>query len=161
MRYESPRSAIGQCVVWHGHLFHEKALDSLRHRCGGLVGAHLCFFVSHQNTEIVRIEKGGEMIKKELLALVPQAKRYIALTILCQWLQLVSQIAVVFSLSAFLQAQLFEQDPSVLAMCLPAFAIAIVLRYVGQKGQSLFSYRASADVKKVLREKLFQKLLRL
>lgn len=101
------------------------------------------------------------MIKKELLALVPQAKKYIALTILCQWLQLVSQIAVVFSLSAFLQAQLFEQDPSVLAMCLPAFAIAIVLRYVGQKGQSLFSYRASADVKKVLREKLFQKLLRL
>ena len=67
------------------------------------------------------------MIKKELLALVPQAKRYIALTILCQWLQLVSQIAVVFSLSAFLQAQLFEQDPSVLAMCLPAFATAIVL----------------------------------
>ena len=65
MRYESPRSAIGQCVVWHGHLLHEKALDSLRHRCGGLAGAHLCFLVSHQNTEIVRIEKGGEMIKKE------------------------------------------------------------------------------------------------
>ena len=102
------------------------------------------------------------MIKKRLLGLLSQAKKYIYFQVLWQWLSLLCQILVTGSVSMLLEQAIFWQVTAASALAWGGLALgAIALRFVCDRQASFASYRASVDVKRILRDKIYEKLLRL
>ena len=102
------------------------------------------------------------MIKKRLLGLLSQAKKYIYFQVLWQWLSLLCQILVICSVSMLLEEAIFWQVTGSSALTWGGLALgAIALRFVCDRQASFASYRASVDVKRILRDKIYEKLLRL
>ncbi len=102
------------------------------------------------------------MIKTRLMKLLKESGKYIVWNIFWQWIALVFQIASVCS-AGYLIEQLYEKrlgTDTILGTAL-IVAAAIITRYVCERKAARASYRASADVKKVLRHKIYEKLLRL
>lgn len=97
------------------------------------------------------------MIKTKLIKLLADSKKYIAYNIFWQWAALISQIIIVYIIAniiAKLPAHLNYMD-------VVKLLAALAVRFVSDRLASMASYRASVDVKRVLREKIFDKLLRL
>lgn len=102
------------------------------------------------------------MIKMRLMALLPQAKKQILLMVLWQWLALGTQIVMV-SVIAFLLEKGFENaltKRQLLTMVI-LLAGALAFRFFCDRRAVYASYRASADVKLTLRDRIYQKLLTL
>lgn len=102
------------------------------------------------------------MIKTRLVGLLSHAKKYIVYTILWQWLALFSQIAAVFTIAGLIEAAVNHSidAPRVQRAALILVAVVIV-RLLCEKMGAKSSYMACVDVKRVLREKIYDKLLRL
>ena len=102
------------------------------------------------------------MIKTRLLKLLKGSGKYIGANIFWQWIALLFQIAAVLSAGNMIQ-QLFEKtlDPKVMLQTAGIVILAICARFLCEKGAAYASYRASADVKTVLRKQIYEKLLRL
>lgn len=102
------------------------------------------------------------MIKKRLVGLLSHAKKYIVYQVIWQWLALLCQIVFV-SCAAFLleQALFWEVTPVTALVCGGIAAAAMLLRFFCDRGASHASYRASVDVKRILRDRIYEKLLRL
>ncbi|MDO4380519.1 MAG: ABC transporter ATP-binding protein/permease [Clostridia bacterium] len=103
------------------------------------------------------------MIKKRLIEQVPSSKKYIALTVLLQWFKLAANIGLMFALSAII-GLVIGKEKLTAAEILPyigVVAAAIAVRYVCTFLSSRTSFEASAQVKKVLREKMYRKLTRM
>ena len=103
------------------------------------------------------------MIKRELLAESPSSARYIALHVVTGLIKLCANIATVFMIAYFIR-MVFENEPVGSAHILPRFfviALCGVVRYICTLSASKLSHAASADAKKVLRHKLYEKLTRL
>lgn len=102
------------------------------------------------------------MIKTRLIKLLSHAGKYIVYNVLWQWFALLCQIAVVFSITALLEGavtgNLQTQDMVRTAV---VFAAAALIRFGCDKGAAHASFAASVDVKRILREKIYDKLLRL
>ena len=102
------------------------------------------------------------MIKTRLIKLLSHAGKYIVYNVLWQWFALLCQIAVVFSITALLEGavtgNLQTQDTVRTAV---VFAAAALIRFGCDKGAAHASFAASVDVKRILREKIYDKLLRL
>lgn len=102
------------------------------------------------------------MIKTRLVGLLSQSKKYIAFTVLWQWLALLTQILAVFTMAGLLEQMVSgtctRQD--VLRAGL-IFVLVPVLRFLCERRQARASYLACVDVKRVLREKIYEKMLRL
>ena len=97
------------------------------------------------------------MIKTKLIKLLADSKKYIAYNIFWQWAALISQIIIVYII-----ANIIAKLPTPLNyMDVVKLLAALAVRFVSDRLASMASYRASADVKRVLREKIFDKLLRL
>lgn len=97
------------------------------------------------------------MIKTKLIKLLADSKKYIAYNIFWQWAALISQIIIVYII-----ANIIAKLPTPLNyMDVVKLLAALAVRFVSDRLASMASYRASIDVKRVLREKLFDKLLRL
>lgn len=102
------------------------------------------------------------MIKKRLLVYLSDAKKYIVYHIFWQWIALLTQIVVVFSI-----AQLLEQVWQTQAIpdnLLQVFFLLIgcmAVRLLCERMAAHASYQASVDVKKVLRKLIYEKMLRL
>lgn len=102
------------------------------------------------------------MIKTRLIKLLSHAKKYIVYTILWQWIALLSQVAVVFSIADLLGHVLDRNVSSGLVQrTVLVLAAALVLRFLCEKMETRSSYLASVDVKRILREKIYEKMLRL
>lgn len=88
--------------------------------------------------------------------------KYIGANIFWQWIALLFQIAAVFAAGNMIQ-QLFEKtlDQQVMLQTAGIVILAICARFLCEKGAAYASYRASADVKTVLRKQIYEKLLRL
>ena len=97
------------------------------------------------------------MIKTRLVALLSHAKKYIVQNIFWQWVALLAQMAAVFSVAGLLQS-VCSGVPDSRALVLVA---AIGIRFVCDRLAAKASYAASVDVKRILREKIYEKLLRL
>ncbi|MDO4288573.1 MAG: ABC transporter ATP-binding protein/permease [Eubacterium sp.] len=102
------------------------------------------------------------MIDKRLSKMLSGNNKYIALNVLCNWVGLLCNIAVIFTLASLLQKLLDDvlaagDIQSALIVIVSALAIRFVMTCLASK----MSYRASTDVKRVLREKIYQKLLKL
>ena len=102
------------------------------------------------------------MIKTRLVGLLSHAKKYIVYIILWQWFALLAQVAAVFRIAQLLEsvvygnvtAQLVQRTAGVLLQVL-------VVRCVCERMGAKASYRACVDVKRILREKIYEKMLRL
>lgn len=102
------------------------------------------------------------MIKTRLVKLLPSAKKYIVFQVVWQWLALVCQVIMIYSVSMVLGYILHGAvTPERLWECAFWAAAALAVRFACDRRAVAASYRASADVKRVLREKIYQKLLRL
>lgn len=103
------------------------------------------------------------MIKTRLLEQVPSSKKYIALTVLAQWLKTVANIVMIFILSNLL-AQILDGKAFDFKRLLPylgAIAAVMLVRYLCGYASSQTSFFASSEVKKVLRQKMYKKLTRM
>ncbi len=102
------------------------------------------------------------MIKKRLVGLLSHAKKYIIYQVVWQWLALLCQVVMIYSASMLLETALFrEVTPRTAARCGIMVLAALILRFVCDRQASHASYRASVDVKRILRDKIYSKLLRL
>ncbi len=102
------------------------------------------------------------MIKKRLIELLSDSKKYIVHQVLWQWLSLIVQIAVVFSFARILEGMYFQIiDPRLMLLLSGVIIAGIGLRYFFDKKAVYASYHASADVKYILRERIYNKLLKL
>ena len=103
------------------------------------------------------------MIKTRLIEQVPSSKKYIALTVLAQWLKTVANIVMIFILSNLL-AQILNGKAFDFKRLLPylgALAAVMFVRYLCGYASSQTAFFASSEVKKVLRQKMYKKLTRM
>ena len=102
------------------------------------------------------------MIKKRLVGLLSHAKKYIIYQVIWQWLALLCQVVVIYSASMLLETALFGEVTSRTAAYYGALVIvALLLRFVCDRQASHAPYHARVDVKRILRDKISSKLLRL
>ncbi|MGN0299079.1 MAG: ABC transporter ATP-binding protein/permease [Lachnospiraceae bacterium] len=102
------------------------------------------------------------MINKRLIGIVDESKKYIAGNVIAQWISLAANIVlmtVITSLIAGLFAR--EADGRRVAVTLIAAGVAIVVRFICALVSARMSYLSSKAVKKILREKIYKKLLKL
>ena len=107
------------------------------------------------------------MIKKNLVNLLSHAKKYVVYNVLCQWIALLAQIAAIFTISGLLEKIIFgnvslngELWTEIGKSAIILLAV-IVIRYLCDRLAAKLSYAASVDVKRILREKIYNKLLKL
>ena len=100
------------------------------------------------------------MIKKRLLEIVPESKKYIAMNVLFQWLGMCCNIVMMYTIACLLNSLLLQQTISFGHSAL-IMMLAVGIRIACIKATHTASYHASENVKKVLRGKLYEKMLKL
>ena len=100
------------------------------------------------------------MIKKRLLEIVPESKKYIAMNVLFQWLGMCCNIVMMYTIVYLLNSLLLQQTIS-FGYSVLIMMLAVGIRIACIKATHTASYHASENVKKVLRGKLYEKLLKL
>lgn len=100
------------------------------------------------------------MMDKRLIKTVRQTKPYIAANVAFQWCSLLANMAMMATIAHVLGA-LFTRQAIALAPTALFLLGALCVRFVCTLGSARMSYLSSRQVKKVLREKIYQKLLRL
>lgn len=102
------------------------------------------------------------MINRRLIGMVPESMPHIAKTVLFQWIGLMSNVVAMYALGALIAE--FSGGAARSATIVSAIAIALLCALV-RFGSVRLSFReshlASRPIKHVLREKVYQKLLRL
>ena len=102
------------------------------------------------------------MIKKRLIGLLAHGKKYIVFQVLWQWFALLCQVLIIYAVAMTLDGAVFgtltERRLAVYA-CLGAGGMA--LRFFCDRQAAQASFAASMDVKRILREQIYRKLLRL
>ena len=102
------------------------------------------------------------MINKRLIAAVPESRKYIAGNVLCQWVSLLANIALLGAMAqllASLAAGLPERGRALLTLGVAAVALAV--RAACTLLSNHMSFRSARAVKRTLRERLYRKLLAL
>ena len=102
------------------------------------------------------------MIKTRLIQLLSDSARYIAFQVLWMWLSLAGQITLIWSFTGLLRSALEGAmgSPEILRAA-GLITLGIVLRTAGDRQASRASFKASVDVKRILRDKIYAKALRL
>ena len=102
------------------------------------------------------------MINTRLIGTVAESKKYIAGNVILQWCSLTANIALMLSISRML-AELFRGSASVQLFTVTGIVVilALAVRFFCSIGAAKMGYFSSKAVKKSLREKIYQKLLRL
>lgn len=114
------------------------------------------------------------MINTRLTGLLAHGKKYIAYNVLWQWISLLAQIGAVFSVADLLgqTAALLKNESAFLirgkdiaevhtGSTLMILALCAAIRFVCERMAVRASYQASADVKQVLRKKIYRKMRKL
>ncbi len=102
------------------------------------------------------------MIKTRLVKLLSHAKKYIVFTILWDWIALISQVVMVFTLANVLDhAMMHTLTDTIIQKSIVYLVVVIVVRFIAARMSVRASYQASVDVKRILREKIYEKMLRL
>lgn len=102
------------------------------------------------------------MIKKRLIELLAHSKKYIGYTVMWQWLALLSQIAAVFQIAGIMEGLLYGTlTGRELVRAGIVFSAVILTRFFCEKMGARSSYLACVDVKRILREKIYDKMLHL
>lgn len=102
------------------------------------------------------------MIKTRLIQLLSHSKKYIVYTVFWQWISLLAQITAVFTIADLLGHVL--NNTLTISHLKSKFLLllgVIVIRYTCERMSARTSYLASVDVKRILREKIYDKMLKL
>ena len=102
------------------------------------------------------------MFDKRLMKMCPESRKYIIGNILFQWAELIIN-AVMIGLIAMLVEGLYEGKESgqTIGIKLCVLIVMLILRWFTTKAAIRMSYLASKTVKRVMREQIYKKLLRL
>lgn len=102
------------------------------------------------------------MIKTRLIGLLSHARKYIVYIVLWQWLALLSQITAVDTIADLLE-KLYEGTvtEALIYRSVLILVLVMVLRYICERMKTRNSFLACTDVKRILREKIYGKILRL
>ena len=108
-----------------------------------------------------REKEAGQMIKTRLIKLLSHSKKYIFYTVLWQWIALLTQITAVFTIAQVI-GKLVEKTLKTADVRSAAliFIIVLIVRFISDRMVSHSSFMACADVKRILREKIYEKMLR-
>lgn len=102
------------------------------------------------------------MVKTRLIKLLSHGKKYIVQQVIWQWLSLICQVIMIYQAAMLIEKILYEKASGAMFLqCLIIVTLGIVARFFFDRLATHASYKASADVKRVLREKIYEKLLRL
>lgn len=102
------------------------------------------------------------MMDKRLIGTVKESKKYIAGNVITQWISLIANIAMMTAITVLLSAVFTDSLSSNLILITAVTAgLAVIIRAVCSMVSSRMSYLSSKAVKRVLREKIYSKLLRL
>lgn len=102
------------------------------------------------------------MMDKRLIGTVKESKKYIAGNVITQWISLIANIAMMTAITILLSAVFTDSLSSNLILVTAVTAgLAVIIRAVCSMVSSRMSYLSSKAVKRVLREKIYSKLLRL
>ena len=102
------------------------------------------------------------MFDKRLMQMCPESKKYIAGNIVLQFFELCLNALMIVLIAVSLQ-NLYDKTWALRDLLLPAFVIAgtLAARFFTTRYAARMSYLASRTVKQVMREKIYEKLLRL
>ena len=102
------------------------------------------------------------MFDRRLMKMCPESKKYIAGNVILQFLELCCNTAMILMI-AFSVQNLYNKTWGLTDLILPAvmIAVTVILRFFTTKYAVRMSYLASRTVKRVMREKIYTKLLRL
>lgn len=102
------------------------------------------------------------MIKSWLIRIVSESKKYIALQVAANWVGLLANIAVTISIAGLLETlALGGAAAAQIPRCVCIVAAAVAVRFLCTLFAGRMSFLASDKVKQILRERIYQKLLRL
>ena len=102
------------------------------------------------------------MIKTRLVGLLSHAKKYIVYTILWQWAALLSQVLAVFTIADLLERVVYQAvTVPIIERTIMILVLVVVIRFVCERMGAKSSYLACVDVKRILREKIYEKMLKL
>lgn len=102
------------------------------------------------------------MMNKRLIGTVCESKKYIAANVILQWCSLLANIAMMMSISRLLASvYLNTVDSTMLWQTGLVMIVALLVRYICATLASRMAYLSSKTVKKTLRERIYQKLLKL
>ncbi len=102
------------------------------------------------------------MINKRLIGTVSQSKKYVAGNVVLQWCSLTANIIMMTGITGLL-ASLYAgtADESGILSAAAVAVLAVGVRFACTVGASRMGYLSSKAVKRILREKIYRKLLRL
>lgn len=102
------------------------------------------------------------MINKRLIGTVSESKKYIAGNVVAQWCSLAANITMMYGITK-LFADVYEGNYTSgrLITTVVVIAVAVVVRFICALVSSKMSFLSSKTVKKTLREKIYEKLLKL
>lgn len=99
---------------------------------------------------------------KRLIGAVKESKKYIAGNVITQWISLIANIAMMTAITVLLSAVFTDNISENLILVTAVTAgLAVIIRAVCSMVSSKMSYLSSKEVKRVLREKIYRKLLKL
>ena len=102
------------------------------------------------------------MIKTRLVKLLSHTKKYIVQMVLWQWIALLGQITAIFSIGRMIDKIFMNQvTQKVMLTTFLTLLAAVAIRFLCDQKATRASFAASVDVKRILREKIYDKLLRL
>ena len=102
------------------------------------------------------------MIKTRLVGLLSHAKKYIVYAILWQWVALLSQVLAVFSIADLLERVIYQSvTAAVVERTIITLILVVIVRFSCERMGARSSYLACVDVKRILREKIYEKMLKL
>lgn len=102
------------------------------------------------------------MFDKRLMAMCPESKRYIAGNIICQWIELMMNTVMILVIANAVE-KLYHNEFSSKEMVLSLVILAgvLIVRFFMTRKTTEMSYLASKTVKRVMREQIYRKILRL
>ena len=102
------------------------------------------------------------MIKTRLVGLLSHAKKYIVYNILWQWFSLLAQMAAVFAIAGLLEGVIFGgADAEDAGRTVLVLLVCVVVRFACERLAAGATYQASVDVKRILRKRIYEKMLKL
>ncbi len=102
------------------------------------------------------------MIKKRLVGLLSHAKKYIGYQVMWQWISLIAQMGAVFNIADLLESVFYGTvAESQIIKTVVVLILCVAVRFLCERMAAAASYKASVGVKKILRQKIYEKMLRL
>ena len=102
------------------------------------------------------------MINKRLMNLLKDSKKYVAQMVIWNWIALLCNVVFIFSFAYLLENLLNDSiNTNMVIIAVVIDLLVVIIRSFCYKKSSNASFYAAADVKKTLRENIYNKLLRL